>query len=284
VPLFAPLPAPPLQPPPINLIRAARTPRDPDGTKWTLGFAYLPGEDVALGTFGTTCPGGAPVDLSTVPANPGVVEWEPVVAWAAFRCSAFGWQEIDWKGRLADLMDAALPKAVEHEFWTGASAAAGGLTNLALATPAATDLTPGGGAPSIKRAFGILEQALADCGAGARGMIHCRPEALPEFTQVRQEGNLLLTPRDTIVVPGTGYPNTGPTGAAPAAGNTWLYATGLVDVRLDDIYFPVDPARQDDFYELLDRGTNTITLRAERAFSASWDGICHFAVQAVLAT
>lgn len=284
--LSAPVPAPALTPPPITLIRAARNPRDPDGVRWQSGFSYLPAVNSALGSFGTICHGGAPVDKSAIPDHAGTEQWFPVTAWTGFRCSAMGWQGIDWQAILRDAMKAALPKAVEHEFWTGAAAQEGGLPNLYLAHPRATVLDPESGTtPSIKRAFGALEQALADCGVGAQGVIHCRPEAIPGFTGVRQEGNLLLTPRDTIVVPGVGYPDVGPDGSPAAPGATWLYATGIPDVRVDpEVFFPADPANPSDFAKLLDRATNTITLIAEQTYSVSWDGLCHVAVQAMLAT
>jgi hypothetical protein len=118
-------------------------------------------------------------------------------------------------------------------------------------------------------------------------MIHCRPEAVPHFTSVRTDGNLLRTPRGTIVVPGVGYPNTGPGGADGGADDTWLYATGLTEVRVDSNidFLPVDPRTDPDWLpKAMNRGINQFTLYAMRWGVASWTGQCHLAVHAVLET
>lgn len=291
-----PIDAPVLAPNPVNLITASRVNPDSAGTRWaTGGAAYTPESGAPLGTFGI-CGEGGPVDLSDVAdfAMAPPRTWRPYAVWAAVVCSTFGWQGVDWKARLDRLLDVALPKAVEHELWTGEVAQAegydtdpvnGSAGNTWLARTTATDVTPAGGPVSVRRGIAVLEQALADCGPGARGTIHLRPEATPDLTVIRRVGNTLLTARDTVVVPGAGYPNTDRAGAAASAGTTWLYATGRTDVRYTDPIYPVDPTTDGDWRgRVTTRDDNTIVLLGMREAVASWDGVCHFAVHATLDT
>lgn len=311
--LYLPVSQPQLQPPVINLRDSsydALALNDETNGQWVRGFAYLPeGNQPPSGFF--PC---ATVDVSSVPANNSAVYWQPFVTWTGITCSTLGWQAFDWQGRAQRLLDVGTPKALEHEFWSGEWAKAAGFTdgmgsdnpNLWLAMSAISDsvsstpgnfgpvdLTPASGPVSTFRAFAMLEQAIADSGLGARGMIHTRPEAAPGYLAVRRDGDLLLTQNDTIVVAGTGYPNLGPGGTTPVAGNVWLYATGIPQVRVDrvgpnngvQLYpNPLSDGDPDWYIKALDKGTNTLTVRAERFASVSWDGTVHFAVQAVLPT
>ena len=120
-----------------------------------------------------------------------------------------------------------------------------------------------------------LEYALGSYGAGARGVIHMSRRASQNFTAEQSQGNVLVTTNGNLVVPGVGYIDTDRAGAAAAAGTTWLYATGLVEARIDsDIaFFPDADGQPGD----IDRTNNTGVLRAERNVLVSWDGLVHFA-------
>lgn len=288
----------PLQESTVNLVRAAINPLqrgDNAEGRWTNGVWYVPPNNAIPGVGG---PCATPT-RGAIPPNPESPHWTPYYAWTAVRCSASGFEKFDFMGRAQAQLEIGRIKALEHELWAGTLAQSDSdlANNLWLAMPSVNepasggrtsfgpiDVTPASGPVSIKRAMGALEQAIADYGVGARGMIHVRPEATPDFTGVRQEGNLLLTQNNTIVVPGSGYPNLGPGGVAPAAGNTWLYATGIVEVRIDDsVQLLPDPANNPNWYnEALDRRTNTLVVWAQQLVLASWDGQVHFAVQAVL--
>lgn len=297
--LTAPIQPTPLQESPVNLVRAALNGlrNDTTGGKWVNGFAYLPELSTRPGVVGPC----SIVPLDQLPGNAEAVTWQPYLAWTAVRCSTTGFEDFDWMGRAQAQLETGRTAALEREFWAGELAQSDPTLqhNLWLAMPSVNepvsggrtefgpvDLTPGGGPVSMKRSFGMLEQAIADYGAGTRGMIHARPEATPNFTGVRREGNLLLTNNDTIVVPGNGYPNVGPGGDPAADGNTWLYATGLVEVRVDDqIKLIPDPNEEANWYrQALDPRTNTLVVYAQQFMVASWDGQVHFAVQAVLDT
>jgi hypothetical protein len=288
-----PVSPPGLLEPVISLLHAANDPLqagDETDGRWVNGISFQPHDNSApwvrdsCDGSGTNSPG----------YTPGLVDWQAYVIGVDDTCSAMGYQGHQFKDRLDMRLKVGRHKAVETEFWGGALASAESYPNAWLTKIGVTNLSPTGSAPTVHRAFEILEQGLADCGLGGRGMIHCRPEALPYLTTIRRVGNLILTARDTIVVAGTGYPNTGPGGSAPAAGNTWLFATGMVDVRLDSKnvnYYTVDPLGRtaetsgftdDEIVMNMNRSTNTITTRAEMFALASWDEQCWLACNAVL--
>jgi hypothetical protein len=162
---------------------------------------------------------------------------------------------------------------VEYEFWSGALTVAAGWPNLFLSAPSGADTYA---ATTIQGAIGICEEYLGHMGYGGRGMIHIPPVLAPYLGLVtaRREGNLLLTNRDTIVVPGSGYGKFGTGVGKPPqpAGPFYVIATGICDVRLTDIAMVPDDANQ-----AIDRATNTVDVRAERYACASWDGLafCH---------
>lgn len=64
---------------------------------------------------------------------------------------------------------------------------------------------------------------------------------------------------------GSGYPGTGPAGAAPAAGSTWVFATGPVAVWRSDVYMVPN-----DLSEAVDRSINDVTVYAERYYAVGY--------------
>lgn len=305
MPQFAVVAPPPLRPNLVSLVTSARDALaggDETQGRWQAGFQFRPeaNNDPSIRDW-CTANGSNDHVPGTQPPH-GLIETVPWLVEVEDDCSSFGFGGVDYIGRVTRALEAATPKGLEREFWTGEVAAAAGWPNLFLASPAAEDVTPTAGtAVDLPEAFNLLEDALAMCGAGGRGMIHCAAWSTPSYDLIRREGQLLLTARDTVVVSGAGYLGTGPDGADPsAAGHTWLYATGLVDVRLGPIdvfgqlgrseqdpgaWMPVagsdggfDPARFSPV--LLDRATNKLATRARRMVAATWDGACHFAVLA----
>lgn len=238
---------------------------------------------------GVAVPGAAP-PVSNTTGGPGVYNNLPIrynipyLVVTEDTCSSFGWQERDFKGRATRWNDNALPRALEAEFWSGLLAQAKGYPNDYLCNTATnTDLTPIGGPPTVARGMQILQDALQQTGFGGQGMIHVQAQTAPNLLGARRVGNLLLDIFDNIIVPGVGYPGTGPGNAAPAAGTAWMYATDLVMVRAEEEaeVFP------DTFSEALDRGQagfpNSLTFRAERFASAYWDGAAHYSCRVTLA-
>lgn len=234
-------------------------------------------DDGSKAVSGTIKP---PVSNTTAGAgpygNPATVAVIPYLLVAEDSCSTWGFEERDFKGRAQRLVENGKHAAVEKEFWGGALATAKGYPNDFLTREAnLTNLTPGT-VPSIARGFQILQEALAGCGFGGQGMIHVQTQAVPNLLQVRRVGNLMLDMFDNIVVPGVGYPGTGPGGSTPAAGKAFMYATDLVMVREEDeaTVFP------DSFAEAIDRGQagepNTLRFRAEKFAVAYADFVCKF--------
>lgn len=239
---------------------------------------------------GTPAPGAA-VPSSNTTGGPGsytntpVVTAVPYLVIAEDSCSSFGFEERDFKGRALRLLENSLPQALEKEFWTGALATAKGYPNNFLTNPASVvDVTPGSGPPSVARGMQLLQDALQQCGFGGQGMIHVQAQTAPNLLGARRVGNLLLDIFDNIIVPGVGYPGTGPNNVVPSPTTAWMYATDLVAVRAEEegTVFP------DSFAEALDRGQsgqpNTIRFRAEKFAVAYFDGACHFGVHVTLAT
>ncbi|WP_157892060.1 MULTISPECIES: hypothetical protein [Frankia] len=305
-----PVAPPALSPPALSLLRAAVT-ADPEDDKvaasWPRGFAFLPygatqpeSIDVCDRTTANSLyPGGGGAEV-VLPAR---VDYVPFVVSHQEPRSTFGLDAAQWQDRALRSLVAGTSSAVEYELWTGTIAQAKGYPQRWLAMPViadggpVVDLTPAGGPVAPLRALGLLEQALANAGAaapsgaqdavnvstgqpigpGRRGMIHCLPEMLPLWQAnglIRREGKYLLTLMDSIVVPGSGYPGTGPGGSTPNVGAAWLYATSMIHIRLEDPYI-VDGEWLAD----LDRSVNTVAVTAQRAAAAYWDYSVHFAVQ-----
>jgi hypothetical protein len=207
--------------PPLSLVAAARTPPT-TGTRWEAGgVTYLP-ENCA--DHGVIDPCSNARFGSDQPNNLASVVARPFTVWAADECSAFGFAARDWEGRALRQLEASTPWEVEREFWAGHLSGAVGDTEsgnsfLADATRV-VDITPGGGAVSVVDGIACLEQALGDTGHGGQGMIHVSRKAViaASVSQLlHRVGNTLMTTVDTVVVPGVGYPGTGPSLPPPSA-------------------------------------------------------------------
>lgn len=268
--------AAPATPPLISLLTSAEIVRE-EGNRWEGGFSYEP---EACGEIGGVVD---PCDVGTMSVSNSTaqIEVEPFLAWTGDACSTFGFAARDWKGRVARKLAACESNFIESELWRGTQARASLWDNKWLANVAADDLVEGGSPLGYVDALACLEQGLADCNCGQQGMIHATSQIVTQWIAanlVTREGSTLYTYLGTIVVPGSGYDGSGP-GAAPfsapvvaVSGRVWAYATGMVQVRLG----PVVISPNDDS-EALNRLDNTITVRAYRTASVSWD-CCHLTV------
>ena len=254
---------------PVNLVRSSRIPPDDTDGRWVDGFSYLP-EGVGVLTLYDYC---SAQHADIVTTAPFVSDWQPYVLSAQFTCSTFGFQEADYWGRAQRLLDAATPKLLEREFWAGTLSNAASLNNTWLeksgvSATAVTDILVG---------LAVLKQGLGDCAYGGRGTIHMPAGALAYAMgygngYIRREGNLLLTGKDTIVVPGSGYPMTG--------NKTFdMFATGLTDVRLSDVWTVPD---EGNMGQAIDKSANTMVIKAERYGIVSWDELCRIKVTVTL--
>jgi hypothetical protein len=240
--------------------------------------------------------------LKSDPVGQDAVFYEPLVLEVPYRCSTFSrleWE--DYRQRALYNLMLGKSKALEAEFWSGAKIPTN--PSLVRSTPNDDDhiLNPGGAAAPTAVSPGValvlIAQALSNCGAGGRGMIHATPAlaerwsnltainwmpkdstclALPEEMQDRIAGDCVLaTPaRGDIVINGAGYPGTGPLGQPPPGPNqVWAYATSMVNVIVGE-----EQVYPDSLSEALDRATNTVEARAECSAAAVYDLCCSFAV------
>lgn len=168
--------------------------------------------------------------------------------------------------RLLDLVELVSLKALEQELWTGdvteAAEAVAADRNKYLSNGNATSV---GAATGPVSALAALEDALASCGNGERGVIHMtRGTAAQLGDRLREDGDQLVTPAGTLVIAGTGYKSTNAT-TAP------MYATGPVIVHLGAA--TMLSMNDADYF---DAASNKFMLQAERPVAATWDGCCHF--------
>jgi hypothetical protein len=274
---------------------------------------------VAIGTTTFTDTGASsPTLVGSLPplGNTPVVGFIPYLIQVRDKMSAFGWKQRDFVGRALRLLDFATPNAIERELWSGAFAQAGfggavyqsdfpqgfnafftqsGTPSSGGTLLVPQDLTPTPASPpSVTRGIQILEDYLANTGGGGQGMLHVAPETSPNLLGARRVGALLLSVMDNIIVPGSGYPTSGaqgPIGNAHATASSttaWLFATDLIQVRLDAPYvYPSTLAEAMDRVVGSTGGTgepDTITFRAQRFASATWDGARLAACLVTLAT
>lgn len=177
---------------------------------------------------------------------------------------------------------------VENVFWTGGSFA----TSQYLAADTPISETVGGsivnlqtaaniitGTYDITKAISLLEGAMATCYGGVP-LIHVPREVTPFLANahlIKEAGSLIKTTgNNSIIVPGPGYPGTGPDGEAPDANTTWIYATGSVKMWRSEPFFTAHNAG-----ELLLRDVNDTVEILEQRFMFGWD-CCHFAIQVAL--
>lgn len=277
--------APPTAPPRISLLGAVLRPDAVDG--WLNGITFDPeAADPTLtadGYWWDPCLPSA-TDPSTVEGGPGTKTagarpdqpvFRPWVVVEGDTCSAAGFRSGDFTARARRLLDAATPAKVEYEFWTGQIVELANLPNRYLASPEA-DVLNGGAAAPLPHALGDLQDYLASTITG-RGVIHCTPGTANLWLSaglIRREANVWLDVKDNIVVPGDGYPGSGPPDETPASTRTaWAYATSMVHYLEDEVM--VLPGA---LSEALDKSTNTVTWRAERSVLPFFDLLAHGAV------
>ena len=213
-------------------------------------------------------------------------EYLPFTVQAEVSCSTMGSNSIDWESRARAALEACQNKAIELEFWEGRLARAanaddpGSNPNRFLGNGDAIDLTPTAGTPVRARyALALLEGRLAATGCGGRGYIHAPVSVASVLPLKERDGEgILTTTLGNYVIAGDGYTGVGDNGAATTGSSVWMYATGPVFVRLDEVQVTADQKRQ-----YIDTETNHVTVRAERAGAVVWDGCAHYKVLVDLA-
>lgn len=266
--------------PRVSLLSSAQTPPAGDDPRWVQGFSWEPllCSDETTRTFDNCDP-----PAFDIPLQGEQKSYLPFGISASDKCSALGLSRdgsgtsqeqifAGWANRARRKLEVCQSSLIESEFWSGPIARAGGTdyaSNTYLAGPGVDEL---GYALTPSDALACLEQFIASCSCGARGMIHAMPQLVSHWASggsLRRDGNLILTINDTIVVPGAGYDGSGPNAAdpiAPVDGAIWAYATGIVTLRLSPVEFIPGNLK-----EALNRSTNTIEVRAQRVAAPTID-------------
>lgn len=256
---------PQLRAPTIGLITSAElVPTDND--RWWSGFDLIL-EGCEDNKVATVCPDqfSSP---KTVTATGGNKSYTPYALYATDKCSTFPAQR-DFVGRATRKLLAGESAALEEQLWSGTVGGTSVGTNEKLAQVGVTSLAAST-VTTTKDALAILEQKISECSSG-QGMVHIRPQALHSLVEngvVRRVGNIYLTPMDNILVPGRGYPGTGPTGQAVGA-TEWMFGhPGIVQIRRSEIMPVGDTTSQ------VIRSTNDRLVIVERVVHAALDTSC----------
>lgn len=272
-----------------NLLSSVTADPAVDVGRWEFGIEYQPPRYQGTGSYDP-----CERDTKTVTDSPSIVEWDPYWITLSDQCSTF--QEISIvEARARAALEAQTSHLIEGILWTntvnstdyGATHPNVGLSDDGLAelntvpTQAQIDAgaiyTPNAYTSyPITRAFTDMVEALGDMLGGARGMIHVEKRLLPSIVYsgmaVQNGQRLTTTLGDHIVVPGTGYTGSAPSGEAASANYSWIYGTSMVEVFVSPI------AVFGTGGELVNRSTNEIEVRAERLALAHWDRQAHIAI------
>jgi len=261
---------PQLTPPVISLLTSAEI-VPVEGDRWEQGFRMVNEGVESHGIFATT--------LCLTPENQTVNAWnahlggtelyEAIGLYSSESCSTWP-NKLEFFDRAQRRLIASESAVLERQLWDGSIVVSPHLADSAAATNLTATTTVALTATAAKDAFAVIEQQLSQLST-TRGMIHMRPQVLHElcFAQVvRRVGNVWLSPMDNIVVPGRGYPGTGPAGQAIGA-TEWMYAhPGIVQIRRGPI---VRLGENEPNSPTIVRTTNDKNVIVQRAVSVALD-------------
>lgn len=272
---------PPVATPPLHgLVDTGVRVTEPDD-RWEQGFSYRPETCQCAELWHWSCDQTKPTKTEPDDVE-GVIGYEPPTAVGVYECGSVGATEDEYRTIATRSLEASTSKLLEAEFWSGALVP----SNPHLTMVGSTTVNPGGGpgvtavSPvDVQVGLALLQEALAACCPGGRGMIHA-PVAVASLwgskaaISENREGKLQTVARGDYVVAGSGYPGTGPGGDVPPTGAYWVYATsGMTHVRLGPIQSVPVNMRQ-----ALNRRTNRVLWTAERTVAATWDNCCLLAL------
>lgn len=222
----------------------------------------------------------------------GEVPWRganPFVVYSWVDCSLVGMGYEELRSRTEKAHVNNVQTRIEEVFWTGGqfntyphlayngaevTEVAGG--NVVVLQTAANIIATG--TYDVVEAIGLLEEAMGDCYSGTP-ILHMTQDVVAHLDYahiIEIKNGQIRTKNGSIVAAAPGYAGTSPAGAAPAAGTSWIYATGSVKLWQSGIDFTARNAR-----EVLGREINDTVLVAEQWFALAWD-CCHFAINVSL--
>ena len=250
--------------PRVGLVKqAVIVPTDDD--RWINGVQVWPYPADDVSSF-DPCGTGSPAPFKGDGEAPETAEFAAQTLYLPITCTARSIHDQDtYVARATIAMEANESAEIEDQFWSG------------TAQPLSPHLTDAnatvlfGGAPTdVFNGLAELEGAIA--ATGRAGMIHAPWPLVSVWSsnyQVYWNGSTLQTVLGTIVVAGAGYDGSGPAGeAVPSAGQSWAFATGLVELRRSDLFVIPGTIAQ---AITMSPNRNDITYRAERYALATWD-------------
>lgn len=254
-----------LVPPKFGLLSAATLPADAD-RHWLNGIEYWPPVTPDVGGNEIDCFGDdTPFPARTIPEGFPAGEATPFEVYAGARCKGIGLDEL--RTRALAALGAGESQFVEQRVWTTTDPA---IMSTDTETVVAT-------ATSLDKAVGELEAWLYTEYASV-GVIHLprRLGAIADHLSiVSADGNVMRTKLGTPVVFGN-YPGTGPADEVPAAGQTWIAATGDVTVWRTSPDVLTDRASS-----WFDHNTNTGTALVTRDYMVTFDELAGAALVAL---
>lgn len=276
------LPGPVIEPTRYGLLSVVQGPYEFPSPEAEGGVEW---EDALCGDVFTTLPGcglDSTPPVKSLTGGPTFEDADPFTIYATYDCSTGGRRTQDAFDIARARLLANEGKGVERVFWTGVTNAGTILPSLAGGNAngdiPVVDLTPAGGALCPIDAVAALESNLADCSPGL-GVIHANyglaTYLFAENLVINDNGQLRSGTGQRFAF-GAGYPGTGPAGNTPAAGETWMFATGPVIAWRGDVFMTPD-----EVGAAVDRSINQITVFAERTWAVGFS-CCLFAVRVAL--
>lgn len=217
---------------------------------------YTPG--VAAGACYTGGSENVSISASAAPYAIGL----PFSVYAGVQCSIIGYDEQFILDRARAILKLGWQNAAETALWGGA------VNNAPSLAGSGTLVVPGASGVSFTAGLAALEEYM---GANylATAVIHARRDAGPwaaKNFQIYERSGQLQTVLGSQWCFGGGYLNTGPTGVAAPAGSLWMYATGIVQVRLGEAF--INGALAENY----NRTTDVQTVFAEQQTVLTVDG------------
>lgn len=266
--------------PRLGLIASAQGPEPGElltlGEHWPLGVHFR--TELCSGSVGAfrLCDEGTQSVHKGTGTRSTIVEEEPIGIYAVETASTAG--NLPWEEHVAralrklDLWESWI---LEREFWLGGA----GTSNFKLAAAGGVTIIPAPAGLKVHEGIAVMDKALGDCLHGVRGMIHVTrlvADLAMNNAGAYRSGNLLLThAADTVIVPGSGYPGTGPAGEDESLlGNEWIYGTAMAKVlRGPPTTIPEAPAGA------VLRTTDDLTVVAEKPAVVIVDPCCLLAIK-----
>ena len=222
-------------------------------------------------------------------ANSPEIEVNPFAIYATLRCGPRGMSPAYMSQKTSERLHSSEQGALEEAFWTGAAGNTPAIDDFV----GAVDVGAGGTFANIVDAVAALEshayntvpygyhavlhaQSAVNAYAAESHLVHTAAEGFANVWGTTVEDPTLRTTLGTKWVFGGGYPGTGPAGAAPGAGETYIWITGNVTVWRQAEWTPPDPQRTS-----FDRTLNEFRLIAERGYLVTFDCFAAYALVSI---